>query len=175
MSGKTLPWLFAMSACAALVVPVASSAAEMKFRLVMYATKADLKPVGDVDGHIAGTWERRGVCLVGKAVGTYAGAGTLDMTKGKGTADGKNTCTFEDGSTFSNKFTFNLEPLPGGLQKYTNGRGEFVGGTGRFEGMKGTFTWSGRSYAPVNEVTKGDAVSDVVGKYTLAKKPVAHK
>lgn len=168
--------LFALLAAVAFLAPSGASAAEIKFRLVMYATKADIKPVGDVEGHVAGTWERRGLCIMGKDIGAYLGNGTLDMTKGKGTAEGKNTCTFDGGSSWTGKFQFGLEPLGNGLLRFKNVRSEFVEGTGRFEGMKGTYTWTGRTYTPSNETTKGDAIIDAVGTYNVAKKkPVSQK
>ncbi len=174
MTRKILLSIVAVFACAGLLAPDQASAAEMKFREVMYASGGDVKPVGDIEGHVAGKWERRGVCLMGKEVATYFGSGTLDMTKGKGTGDGKATCTFEDGSSHTSKVTMTFEPVGKGLVKWT-GRAVYVEGTGRFEGIKGTGTFSGRSYTPMSEVTKSDSVVDVVSKYTVPKKPLAKK
>ena len=107
-------------------------------------------------------------------MGTYLGEGSVDFIKGKGTGHGKAICTFEDGSSHTLRFTMDLEPAGKGLVRW-KGRGEFVGGTGRFDGMKGTATFSGRTYTPNNEVTKGDALVVVVGKYSVAKKTTAQK
>lgn len=174
MTRKSLPFLLSVLAFAALLSPAGAGALEVKARDVIYATGGTVKPVGDVDGHVAGTWEKRGVCLEGKNVGTYFGTGTLDMTKGKGTGDGKATCTFEDGSSHALRFTMSLEPIGKGLVKWT-GRGEFVEGTGRYDGIKGSATFSGRTYNPINETTRGDSVVDIVARYTVAKKAVAKK
>ncbi len=174
MTRKTLPLLYAVFAWAAAIAPARASAAEVRYREVIYDTGGTVKPVGDADGHVAGTWEKRGVCLYGKDVGTYFGTGTVDMTKGKGAGGGESTCTFEDGSSHTLRFTMSIEPAGKGLVKWT-GRGEFVAGTGRFDGIRGAATFSGRTYTPIDQVTRGDAVVDLVARHTVRKKPVAQQ
>lgn len=169
MTRTKVQWLFALVAAAALVAPVGANAKETKFRHITYLTKSEMKDASFV-------WERRGLCFFGDEVGTYLADGTLNVGTGKNEAKG--TCTFEDGSTYSWKFAQEVEQLARGLQKFTNGRGEYVRGTGRFEGMQGTATFSGRSYTPADGPTKNDAIVDGVAKYTLPTKktkPLAEK
>lgn len=152
-----------------LLAPVSTAAAEMKYRTVSQFSKLETKPVGDVDGHMAGNWMRRGVCLLPKEVGVYSATGTVDYTKGKGTAKGESTCTFGDGSSFSTTLTNTVEPLGGGLSEY-KGAAKFTKGTGRFAGIQGAITYVGRTYTPMNADTRSDLVTDNVVKYTLPAK-----
>jgi hypothetical protein len=157
----------AISAALALA-PAAAAAGEMKWKSITYVTKMDVKPVGDVEGHMAGTWSRRGVCLFADGeVAVYASGGTLDGSKGKGLVNGENTCTLRDGSSLTMAWTVKFEPGPGGLPVYKEGKGEYVRGTGRFQGIKGTISFTGAAYTPNKDETKGDVVMDCEGHYTL--------
>jgi hypothetical protein len=152
-----------------LLAPATAAAAEMKYRTVSQFSKLDTRPVGDVDGHMTGTWMRRGVCLLTKEVGVYSATGTVDFTKGKGTAKGEASCTFADGSSFSSALSNTVEPLTGGLSEY-KGTATFTGGTGRFAGIQGSSNYLGRTYTPMNADTRSDLVTDNVVKYTLPRK-----
>ena len=133
-----------------------------------YVTQFQAKPVGDVEGHVTGTFQRRGLCLYATGeVAVYLAEGALDITKGNGTVKGESTCTFEDGSSSTTTWSMKMTALPNGLHVYTEGKGEFVRGTGRFEGIQGTTTFSGKTYTPNKGDTKGDLVMEVEGKYTL--------
>jgi hypothetical protein len=169
MSVKTTHWALLTAVIAALLAPAVGAAAEMKFKVVSYITRFDVKPVGDVQGHFAGGWERRGLCFVNEEVGVYIGSGTMDATKGKGVGTGTSTCTFEDGSSFSTTYNMDTEPGPKGLALYKNGKGQFTGGTGRFEGIKGSTTFTGRAFTPFKDEFKSDVVMDSVGQYTVTK------
>jgi hypothetical protein len=169
MSVNKIQWTLLAAVSAALLAPADGVAAEMKFKVVSYITRSEIKPVGDVQGHFAGTWERRGLCLMNEEVGVYVGSGTMDATKGKGVGTGTSTCTLEDGSSFSTTYTMDTEPGPKGLAVYKNGKGQFTAGTGRFEGIKGTTTFTGRAFTPYKDEFKSDVVMDSVGQYTVTK------
>jgi hypothetical protein len=168
---RLVPYVVPLAVAAGLALaPRGAVAEEMRWKSVTYVTKMDVKPVGDVEGHVAGPWARRGVCLFANGeVAVYASGGTLDATKGKGTAKGENTCTLRDGSSITMSWTVSFEPGAGGLPVYGDGRGEYVRGTGRFQGIKGTFSFSGAAYTPNKDETKGDVVMDCEGQYTLTR------
>ena len=168
MMRKTLQSLLAVAALAALLAPFGASAAEARWRVVGYYTSIDQKPAGDVEGHVTATFKRHGLCFLPKEVGVYESSGDFEATKGKGSGTQTFTCTFDDGSSFTVKGKYNLEPLPNNLIRLTGGHGEFVAGTGRFEGVKGTASFTGRTYAPVDDVTKGDLLLNGVSQYTVS-------
>ena len=171
MMRKTLQSMLAVGAFASLLAPFGASATDMRFRVVGYYTSFDAKPAGDVDGHVKATFKRHGLCFLPKEVGVYESSGDFEATKGKGSGTQTFTCTFDDGSSFTAKSTYKLEPLPNNLIRLTGGHGEFVAGTGRFEGIKGTASFTGRTYAQTNDVTKGDLLLEGVSQYTVSKKP----
>jgi hypothetical protein len=73
--------------------------------------------------------------------------------------------TFKDGSTFIGKIQGTKTP------ETVKGTGVFLKGTGRFEGIKGKMSFKGKYITPyTKDKTKGDAIIDVTGTYTLSKK-----
>lgn len=154
------------------LAPASGLALEMKYKIVNYFTKNEVKPVGDpADGHGTSIQARRGLCLLPKnEVAVYTASGEAEWAKGKGTFSGESTCTFADGSSFSSKYTGKFDNLPGGLAVLRDGKGEYVAGTGRYQGIKGNSTFTGRVYTPGAGDSGSDQVVDVVGKYTLPKK-----
>ncbi len=176
MMRQTSQSLLAVSMFATLVAPLCASAAEMQWKATSYiATPVDAKSVGDVEGHVKASYGRRGLCLLPKEVGVYDASVSFEVTNGKGAGTGAMKCTFEDGSSFELKTTYDLSPLPNGNASLTNGRAEFTGGTGRFAGIKGTTTLTGRTYTPRSETSKSDLLLNCKSKYTVTKKPVAQK
>jgi len=154
-----------------VLAPAIGLALEMKYKVVNYFTKNEVKPVGDpADGRGTSIQARRGLCLFPKnEVAVYTASGEAEWTKGKGTYSGESTCTFADESSFSTKYSGKFDPLPGGLS-VIRGKGEYVSGTGRYQGIKGSSTHTGRSYTPGAADSGSDQVIDLVGKYTLPKK-----
>ena len=144
---------------------------EMKWRAVTYVSKFDVKPVGDVEGHVAGTFVRRGLALFEQGdVAVVVNTGTIDVTKGAGTYKGEGTYTFEDGSSFTAGFQGALQPPPAGGKVAHKGSGEILGGAGRFDGIKGNFTFTGKSMTPYGAETKSETYYDTTATYTLPKK-----
>jgi hypothetical protein len=123
-------------------------------RFISYNVKNEVKPVGDVDGHFAGTFRNHGVCLknVGRPdeeVGIMSGSGTFDAvftsatTTAKCVMSGRNTCRFADRSSHTDEWTATCKHGPDG-KLVSEGRSTFVEGTGRFEGIQGGGTFTGR-------------------------------
>lgn len=167
---QRITWMGLAFAVVLSLAPGRAVAEQIKYRVFSYVTKSEIKPVGDVEGHMAGTWERRGMCEMSTGeLGVYAASGTLDGTKGKGTAKGETTCTFADGSKLVNVWTTDFERGPDGLNVYKNGKGEFSAGTGRFEGIKGKFTFAGKAYTPMKDDMRSDVVMDAEGEYTVSR------
>ena len=148
-----------------------ANAEELKVRITSYIANHDIKPVGDVEGHIAGHYLRRGLVFLDTGeVGLFRSTGTIDMTKGKGLVRSQSTYSFEDGSTMIVSVDGAIEARPGGGLIYHKLAGTSVRGTGRYEGISGTATASGRGLTPFGEETRSDAYFDVIVTYTLPRK-----
>ncbi len=156
-----------------ILVPAAQAGEKtekFKGRHISQITKIHVSKVGDVEGHIIGMLERRGLDFKNGEVGTYRNWITFDTTKGKGTCEGYSQVTYEDGSTTVAKVQGTLEPLEG---RRSTGKGTFtyIGGSGRFEGIKGGGPWTFKTFTPyTKEETKSDAFVDFTGTRTLPSK-----
>jgi hypothetical protein len=122
-------------------------------RYITYQVKSDIKPVGDVDGHVAGEFRNRGVCLknVGlpdEEVGFLTSSGTFDAvftsatTTGTCSMAGRTTCAFADSSSHTDEWTATCRYGPGG-KLVSEGRSTYLEGRGRFEGIKGGGRFTG--------------------------------
>lgn len=127
--------------------------------------------VGDpAQGHIHGTWVRRGLTIFDDGeVAAYSALGDLDITKGNGTISGYDTTFFDDGSSWSTKFTGQFSIGPKGLWVIPH-EGQFIAGTGRFEGIRGKLVYTSRQINKHRDFvdyaeTEGSAT------YTLTPKP----
>lgn len=124
-------------------------------RYVTYSAANDVRPVGDVEGHVAGSFTNHGVCLkrLGRAdedVGVLRSTGTFDAvftsagTTSRCVLGGRTTCTFPDGSSHTDEWSGTCRLEAGGLMT-SEGRATYVAGTGRFEGISGGGTFSGKA------------------------------
>jgi len=175
MTTKKSVWvLFGILVLSAWVLgsAIQVGAETMKFRVTTYLIHFEFIPVGDVEGHIVGTFSRRGMGSYENGdTSAFQNWGTLDMTKGKGTFQGYGKHTFEDGSTTLAKLEGMVEPGPKGLSFY-KGTGEYFKGTGRFEGITGSMTYTGKALTPYSKEKGlwGDVYYDITSTYTLPRK-----
>jgi hypothetical protein len=150
--------------------PAMAKKEKFKGRHITQITKIHVFKVGDVEGHIIGIIQRRGLNFINGEVATFRNWLTFDITKGKGTAEGYSQVTYEDGSTTVGKFQGTLEPIEG---KRSTGKGTFsyIGGSGRFEGIKGGGSWTHKTFTPyTKEETKSDSIVEFTGTRTLPSK-----
>jgi hypothetical protein len=159
---------------AALILLPAAQAGEktekFKGRHVTQISKIDVVKVDDVEGHVIGILQRRGLDFKNGEIGIYRNWAYFDVIKGKGTATGYSQVTYEDGSTTFATVQGTLEPLEG---KRATGKGTFtfVRGSGRFEGIKGGGTWTFKTFTPYTvDETKSDAIVEYQGTRTLPSK-----
>jgi len=156
-----------------MIVPAAQAGEKtekFKGRHVTQVSKVDVVKVGDVEGHVIGILQRRGLDLQEGEISIYRSWAYFDVIKGKGTATGYSQVTYEDGSTTVAKVQGTLEPLEG---KRSTGKGTFtiIRGSGRFEGIKGGGTWTLKTFTPcTKDETKSDAIVDYQGTRTLPSK-----
>jgi len=158
---------------ATLILVPAAQAGEVtvKYQIINRTSKMEYVLVPDVKGHVVGVLERRGVGIFEGAdfekgeTAAQKAMVTFDLIKGKGSLQGYVLWTFKDGSTF-------ICSIQGTKTRATNkGTAIFIKGTGRFEGIKGKTSWSGKYITPyTKDETKGDAIIDATGTYTLPKK-----
>jgi hypothetical protein len=157
-----------------LLVPVTQARAEtIKYNCTSHTTKLEYVVLPDVEGHVVGVFERRGLDIFETEVAAIVERGTFDKIKNvKTTFQGYAQVTFKDGSTFIHKYQGTLVPSPGEkLEVYKDCKGKYIKGTGRFEGIKGEFTFTGRRITPyTKDKTKGDTWIEITGTYTLPKK-----
>lgn len=144
-------------------------AEDVEYTVSGYLSKVELIPIPDVDKHTIGIFERRGVVIFKNGeTAAFHSRGTWDHIDSNGTFQGYSTLTFEDGSTIMSKSSGNISKEVGKLPILT-GKGEYIMGTGQYEGIKGNTTYTGNFITPYNDKTKGDAVMNVKGSYTLPK------
>jgi hypothetical protein len=161
-----------------LPVPVTQARAETikynwKYHCTSHTTKLEYVVLPDVEGHVVGVFERRGLDIFETEVAAIVERGTFDKIKNvKTTFQGYAQVTFEDGSTIIHKYQGTLVPSAGEkLEVYKDCKGKYLEGTGRFEGIKGEFTFTGRRITPyTKDKTKGDTWIEITGTYTLPKK-----
>ncbi|MFY9705792.1 MAG: hypothetical protein WCA42_13095 [Desulfobacterales bacterium] len=145
------------------------NAEESIYRVTNYLTKLEYIPVADVDKHIVGTYERRGVAVFENGeIATHHTIGTFDFVDSNGPFQGYSTMTFKDGSTTIDKYDATMTKESGKMPTL-KGKSEYIKGTGKYEGIKGTITFTGEYLTPYNEKTKGDIILDASRNYTLAK------
>jgi len=151
---------------------IQAGAETLKYKFSAYNTQIEFFQVGDMEGHIIRISLARGLAFFENGdVATYTNWATGDFIKGKGPIDGYAILTFEDGSTIVQKFKSIWEPGPRGFS-VGKGTGEFTKGTGRYEGIKGSTTFSGKSYTlhSKEKGTFGDFAMEVTATYTLPQK-----
>jgi len=142
---------------------IQAGAETLKFKSYTYVTKAEIVPVGDVNGHAVGLTTRRAFLVFENGeVATQSSVSTSDAIKGSGSSVTYQTITFSDGSTIIVKAQTTVEGTVAGTSAARTTR-EIIKGTGRFEGIKGTGT-STVKYFPVE---KGEAGPKGIGEGTL--------
>jgi hypothetical protein len=145
----------------------------VKLKLISPLTRIEVVPIPDVERHAIGVLERRGVAIYENGeTAAYHTRATFDSIRGQGGSFlGYSDYTFADGSTIVSKYQ-GTSWVPSGEKLYSlKGTGKYIKGTGRFEGIKGKVTFSGKYVTPyTKDKTKGDAIVEVTGTYTLPKK-----
>jgi hypothetical protein len=142
-----------------------------KWRYVGYFQKAEIQPVGDVEGHYLAIFEFRGLAFVDGEVAIASGVAYGDFMKHVGPVTNYVKYVFEDGSTMEsmNRFKAMIAPdMKTGL--WEDGKGEFTKGTGRFAGIKGSLSWTGKRLTGFSKETKGEHFCDGTMTYTLPPK-----
>ncbi len=156
-----------------LLAPVTQAAAEIvkKAKVTSYIVKVEAIPVPDVEGHIVGVYERRGVAISEDGeVAAYHTRGTFDFIKHQGPFQGYSQLTYKDGSTTLVKYQGTMTLTPGEKLPTLAGKGEYIKGTGRLQGIKGNASFSAKYITPYGKKTKGDVVMEVTQTYTLPSK-----
>lgn len=155
-----------------ILVPAAQAGEKpFKYRIINRTAKMEWLPIPDVEKHVVGVLERRGVGIFegeifekGETAAQTAMV-TFDLIKGEGSIQGYILWTFKDGSTYIGKIQGTVTPAT------VKGTGEIFKGTGRFEGIKGKVSFSGKYVTRyTKDETKADAIIDATGTYTLPKK-----
>jgi hypothetical protein len=145
------------------------NAEESIYRVTHYLINLEYIPVPDVDKHVVGTYERRGVAVFENGeIATYHTIGTFDFVDYNGPFQGYGIMTYKDGSTTIEKYDATMTKESEKMITL-KGKGEYIKGTGKYEGIKGTSTFTGEYLTPYNEKTKGDIIVDASRNYTLAK------
>jgi hypothetical protein len=155
---------------AALLLVPTTQAGEVtkKVRVTSYITKVEVLPVPDVEKHLVGLYERKGVAIYENGeTAAYQTWGTFDYTKGQGPFQGYSQLVYEDGSTSMAQYQGTMTVAPGAKLPTFKGTGKYIKGTGRFEGIKGKVSFSGKYITPYSKETKGDVYMEVTQTYTL--------
>ena len=152
--------------------PIPAHAETMKCRTAGVVTKDETLSVGYEEGHVLGLQITEGLAFFENGeMATIRSHLVYDrydkVEPGKSSqAIGYTIFTFEDGSTFVQRFQ-RLQSLDKTLPAQVSS--ELIKGTGRFEGIKGSASGTSKRAPEV----KGEAkkyVSDIVFTYTLSTK-----
>ncbi len=122
-----------------------ATAETLNYKSFKHVTRAEIVPVGDVEGHAVGVMVREGAAVLPNGeFGWQKVIQSLDLTKGAGTLQSYLICTFADGSTFIVRTKGTVEASPQGVAAAAKIGGDILHGTGRFQGIKGTHTISAK-------------------------------
>ena len=169
MGARSWLAILAVIILAAFTIAIQAGAETMKWRQVMFITKAEVLPVGDVPEHNIGIYDQTGLASFDTGeVASVTQKGTLDYTKGSGPIQGYCTYTYEDGSTMVIKWQGATRADPGGKGSRFESTWTYVQGTGRFAGIKGEGTFTGRRFVPFGGGVQ--LYNDGIGTYTLPPK-----
>ncbi len=162
--------ILAFAILAVLAAPSLTGAETIteKGRDVFHYVKVEVIKVGDVDGHITGIAEAKGLEFDESSgqVANYSNKPMFDYINGSGPFQGYSISTFEDGSTLITKYEGTTTALPGGVSTW-KGTVSSMKGTGRFEGIQGTASFTGKRMAPLTPGGSADCYTDYIRTYTL--------
>jgi hypothetical protein len=138
----------------------------MKWRGVLFTTKAEILQVGDVPDHSIGIYDQTGLASFETGeVASFTIKGTFDYIKGSGTFQGYTRLTFEDGSTLDYKQQGTTRPDPMGKGSLLEGTATVIQGTGRWAGIQGGGTTTGRRFVSIG--AGAQVYNDLTLTYTL--------
>ena len=142
----------------------------VNWRITSYLVKVEAVPVPDVEGHVVGVYERRGVAIYENGeTAAYHTRGTFDFIKSQGPFQGYSQMTYKDGSSAIVKYQGEMKMVSGEKFPTFSGKGEYIKGTGKYEGIKGSMSFNAKYITPYTKETKGDVIVDATGTYTLSK------
>ena len=134
----------------AIVMSVTSNAwaseKEHHGRYVVEKAEVKVVKVGDVDGHIVGSFHNTGVDFRGKEISTSFAGGTFDFINQVGSIKGFVVDVFKDGSTVTSRVKGEAK-LNENKQQYFEGTYQCISGTGRWKGIQCEGTWKESSEA----------------------------
>ncbi len=141
-----------------------ATAETLNYKGFNHATKAEMIPIADVEGHVITLSVREGVMVFGNGEWAWSKATLIsDLIKGAGPFDQYATLTFLDGSTMTTRTKGTFEASPQGVASGAKWAGDIIGGTGRFQGIKGTIT----SSAKILPLEKGELLPKATVEGTL--------
>jgi len=127
--------------------------------------------VGDIEGHMLGIFESRGLVRIENETAVVTSWVQGDLIKGTGPMQGYTRYEFEDGSTIFTKTQYLANVSPDlKTSTYEDGEGKYILGTGRFEGIKGGSSWKGKRITSVSNERRGDWIIEGTMNYTLPSK-----
>jgi len=134
-------------------------------------TKLQAIPIPELPGRVIGFYERQGDARFGNGdTAKQILRCTFDMVRGVGPFQGYSQMTFEDGSTFLVKIKGVMTKPEKGKLPTGHGTGKYIKGTGRFKGIQGNITFKATMLKPYAGESKGDALVEVTGTYSLPGK-----
>ena len=170
MRAKLWFTILAVALLGILVAPPLAGAETLKWRQVMFNTKVEVLPIGDVPDHIIALYDQTGLASFDTGeVASVASKGTLDYIKASGIHRGYIIFTFEDGSTITAKGQGTTRTDPGAKSSRFEATWTCIQGTGRWAGIQGGGTYTGRRFAPVIAGST-QLYLDFTGTYTLPPK-----
>jgi hypothetical protein len=109
-------------------------------RYVSAKAEFEIVKVGDVDGHVVGSYYQTGVSFRGEEITTRSTGGTFDYVNWAGPVRGSTVETYKDGSTHTVQWEGEAK-FDSNKNRYFEGTYECVAGTGRLKGIQCKGTW----------------------------------
>jgi hypothetical protein len=142
-----------------------------KWKINNHITKMKAIPIPNSPGRAIGFFERQGeVQYEDGETATQLLRCTFDMVRGQGPYQGYAQIKFKDGSSFLVRIKGEMIMPKTGKLPISKGTGKYIAGTGRFKGIQGNLSFKAKVLKPYAGESKGDALVEATGTYTLPSK-----
>ena len=171
INGWSLFFLSLIISACVLTSAAQANAETRKWKINNHITKMQAIPIPDSPGRAIGFFERQGeVTYENGETAKQTIRCTFDMVRGAGPYQGYSQIAFKDGASLLIRIEGVMIPQKGGKLPISKGKGKYISGTGRYKGIQGNVNFKATMLKPFAGESKGDALVEATGTYTLPGK-----